>query len=113
MASHSSILAWKIPWTAEPGRLQSMGSLRVRHDRYELYEIIIFYQLLATSFKVVFLKYRTTYKNNKKTPNPQNTILLIMIVYYLINIELNYSNRDLTFNTVCENTYMYARGLPK
>ena len=32
MATHSNILAWKIPWTEEPGRLQSMGSLRVRHD---------------------------------------------------------------------------------
>ena len=32
MATHSSTLAWKIPWTEEPGRLQSMGSLRVRHN---------------------------------------------------------------------------------
>ena len=32
MAPHSSTLAWKIPWTEEPGRLQSMGSLRVWHD---------------------------------------------------------------------------------
>ena len=32
MATHSSILAWKIPWTQEPGRLQSMGSQGVRHD---------------------------------------------------------------------------------
>ena len=32
MATHSSILAWKIPWTEEPGRLQSLGSQRVRHD---------------------------------------------------------------------------------
>ena len=32
MAPHSSTLAWKIPWTEEPGRLQSMESLRVRHD---------------------------------------------------------------------------------
>ena len=32
MATHSSTLAWKIPRTEEPGRLQSMGSLRVRHD---------------------------------------------------------------------------------
>ena len=32
MAGHSSILAWKIPWTAEPGRLQSMGSQRIGHD---------------------------------------------------------------------------------
>ena len=32
MAPYSSTLAWKIPWTEEPGRLQSMGSLRVGHD---------------------------------------------------------------------------------
>ena len=32
MATHSSILAWKIPWTEEPGRLQSMGSQRVGRD---------------------------------------------------------------------------------
>ena len=32
MATHSSSLAWKSPWTEEPGRLQSMGSLRVGHD---------------------------------------------------------------------------------
>ena len=32
MATHSSILAWRIPWTEEPGRLQSMGLQRVRHN---------------------------------------------------------------------------------
>ena len=32
MAPYSSTFAWKIPWMEEPGRLQSMGSLRVRHD---------------------------------------------------------------------------------
>ena len=32
MATHSSILAWKIPWAEEPGRVQSMGSQRVGHD---------------------------------------------------------------------------------
>ena len=32
VATHSSTLAWKIPWTEKPGRLQSMGSLRVEHD---------------------------------------------------------------------------------
>ena len=32
MAIHSSTIAWKIPWTEEPGRLQSMGSQRVGHD---------------------------------------------------------------------------------
>ena len=32
MATHSSTLAWRIPWMKEPGKLQSMGSQRVRHD---------------------------------------------------------------------------------
>ena len=32
MATFSSILAWKIPWTEEPGRLQSIGSQRIRHN---------------------------------------------------------------------------------
>ena len=32
MAIHCSILAWKIPWTEEPGGLQSLGSQRIRHD---------------------------------------------------------------------------------
>ena len=35
MATHSSILAWRIPWTEEPGRLQSIGLQRVRHNRSE------------------------------------------------------------------------------
>ena len=33
MATHSGILAWRIPWTEEPGRLQSMGSQRIGHNR--------------------------------------------------------------------------------
>ena len=36
MATHSSILAWRIPWTEEPGGLQSMGSQRVGHDWSDL-----------------------------------------------------------------------------
>ena len=36
MATHSSVLAWRIPWTEEPGGLQSMGSQRVRHDWSDL-----------------------------------------------------------------------------
>ena len=32
MATHSSLLAWRIPWTEEPGRLQSIRSQKVRHD---------------------------------------------------------------------------------
>ena len=36
MATHSSVLAWRIPWTEEPGRLQSMGWQRVGHDWNDL-----------------------------------------------------------------------------
>ena len=36
MATHSSILAWRIPWTEDTGRLQSTGSQRVRHDLSDL-----------------------------------------------------------------------------
>ena len=44
MATHSSILAWRIPWTEEPGRLQSIGSHGVGHDRSNL---ACMYTLLA------------------------------------------------------------------
>ena len=36
IATHSSIPAWRIPWTEEPGGLQSMGSQRIRHNREQL-----------------------------------------------------------------------------
>ena len=39
MATHSSILAWRIPWREKPSGLQSMGSQRVRHDRSDLAHI--------------------------------------------------------------------------
>ena len=43
MAPHSSTLAWKIPWTEEPGRLQSMGSLRVGHvQQFEAMILVAF-----------------------------------------------------------------------
>ena len=42
MAPHSSTLAWKIPWTEEPGGLQSMGSLRVGHDWVTLLSLFTF-----------------------------------------------------------------------
>ena len=44
MAPHSSTLAWKIPWTEEPSGLQSMGSLRVGHDRATSLSLFTFMQ---------------------------------------------------------------------
>ena len=45
MAPHSSTLAWRIPWTEEPGRLLSMGSHRVRHDWATSLSLFIFHAL--------------------------------------------------------------------
>ena len=56
MASHSSPLAWKIPWMEEPGRLQSMGSLRVRHDWATTLSLFTFHALekeMATQSSVL------------------------------------------------------------
>ena len=51
MATYSSILAWKIPWTEEPGRLQSMGLQRVRHDQATEHTYNIF---SATNLTLLF-----------------------------------------------------------
>ena len=47
MATHSSLLAWKIPWTEEPGGLQSMGSQRVGHDEATSFFYILFHYGLS------------------------------------------------------------------
>ena len=58
MAIYSSSIAWKIPWTEEPGRLQSMGSQRVRHDS----ATSLHFTSLQTFFKSVLLLDRTIAK---------------------------------------------------
>ena len=47
MATHSSILAWRIPWTEEPGGLQSIGLQRVRHDCSDLTHMLFLIHLLG------------------------------------------------------------------
>ena len=47
MASHSSILAWRIPWTEEPGGLWSIGSQRVRHDWSDLARMHVIYMCVC------------------------------------------------------------------
>ena len=57
MAIHSSILAWKIPWTEEPGGLQSMGSQRVGHDlATSLTFTVTFIKRLFSSFLISAIK---------------------------------------------------------
>ena len=64
MAPHSSTLAWKIPWTEEPGGLQSMGSLRVGHDWVTSLSLFTF--LLNLYFRVT--KYLTRRRKWQLTP---------------------------------------------
>ena len=55
MATHSSILAWEIPWTEEPGELQSLGSQRVRYDlatKQQQYILVFYSFLLPNKMKV-------------------------------------------------------------
>ena len=52
MATHSSVLAWRIPWTEKPDRLQSMGSHRVGHDGSDL-AAAVFYCMVLPSGSVV------------------------------------------------------------
>ena len=58
MATHSSILAWRIPWTEEPGRLQPVGSQRVRHNWACLTIVVIPY---IRSTELIFLVIETLY----------------------------------------------------
>ena len=48
MATRSSTLAWKIPWTEEPGRLQAMGSQRVGHNRATSLSLFFHFHFLVT-----------------------------------------------------------------
>ena len=54
MATHSSILAWEIPWTDEPGRLQSVGSHRVGHAHIHEAPWAILNTQMISQFTVVF-----------------------------------------------------------
>ena len=57
LTTHSSILAWRIPWTEEPGGLQSMGSQRVGHDMSEFHWVFLapFLKIIYTDVQVYFL----------------------------------------------------------
>ena len=54
MAAHSSILAWRIPWTEEPGRLQSMGLQKVRHNWNDWAQHKIYFSVLNSSWDQYF-----------------------------------------------------------
>ena len=81
MAIHSSILAWRIPWTEKPGRLQSIGSLRVGHDRRDLAQHILLMGRRGElqDMKVILDNYR--YQDGMQNLRPLN-ILMTMITSF-------------------------------
>ena len=69
MATHSSILAWRIPWTEEPSRLQSMGSQRVRHDWATSLHFSLSLQIFSFSFKYSRISFITSWISKLKSPS--------------------------------------------
>ena len=65
MATHSNILAWKIPWMEKPGRLQYMGSQRVRHDwvtSLHFFNLFITLKYMDSSYKYWFPNLNSNFK---------------------------------------------------
>ena len=79
MATHSTILAWKAPWTEEPGGLQSTGLQRVRHAWAQWWLSIITYVLLnwtkCLAWRVVFWHTREITSNTQVTTNLKDILL--------------------------------------
>ena len=63
MATHSSVLAWRIPGTGEPGGLMSMGSHRVGHDRSDLAAADLIQNNLAISRSLIIFTKSNCYKS--------------------------------------------------
>ena len=91
MATHSSIHAWEIPWTKEPGGLQSMGSQRVRHDWmtsfFQHYRIVKTKELHWLDSKQKLMKTKVKSDMGVKTGFPEWKNLLITDPNYSTFIE--------------------------
>ena len=102
MATHSSVLAWRIPWTEKPGRLQSMGSHRVGHDSSDLaaaaVAAISFSKEISCSFFPTFLTvYFYTISDLKKSCNSvQGTpsYLKCPVIYTWLHLFCNISIKN-------------------
>ena len=89
-ATHSSILAWIFPWTEEPGRLQSMGSQRVRHDWSDLACIHGIVSSIALS-NLLFLVHRNTTGFCVLILYPENLLNLLMKTSSFLVASLEFS----------------------
>ena len=91
MAPHSSTLAWKMPWTEEPGRLQSMGSQRVRHDRATSLSLSLV--KMSTAIKV-YTNQVETIRCDKEDKHEEIKQVSVMQGYWIHWFSLHPSNLD-------------------
>ena len=85
MATHSSILAWRIPWTEEPGRLQSMGSQRFGHDLVINYTTQLFPTPGARSFWIVWImRFSVWFVGTGIIPSPCEHLLLFLLTHQMV-----------------------------
>ena len=90
MATHSILLAWKTPWTEEPGKLQSMGSRRVGHNWACTHLLKLFFHCKSSSFKFLCTSLIQSMNRNNKNIN-------IWIGYILCSSYTNHTSSWSTF----------------
>ena len=116
MATHSSILAWKIPWTEKPSRLQSIGSQRVRHDWDDLAHIrdhIVFVFL-----SLVYFIYHNDLQVHPRCFKWQDFLLVCeWIIFHCVynwplnNMDLNFMGQlTHVFFPIVNTTLLYCSG---
>ena len=97
MATHSSILAWRIPWIEEPGRLQSMGSQKVGHDWVTSLHFISTTQTYHTVFCTNILQYLCT--------KPFNYLIFELFLWY----KLQELTSEVLMTSFCLNIKLFKR----
>ena len=105
MATHSSILAWRISWTEEPVRLQSMGLQRVRHDWVSKHSNILY----------IYNKYNKHLCNEKSITDRICFILFLAFLYPFVLVCLWYNTNSriflyffLVFDRICVSVGMFG-----
>ena len=108
MATHSSILAWRIPWTEEPGGLHFMGSQRVGHDwasEHSIYVSILLSQFVAPSPFPAGSKVCSLCLHLYFCPAKSSSVPSFCIPYICVNIQCLFSSFWLTSLCVIGSTF--------
>ena len=131
-ATHSSTLAWKIPWTEEPGRLQSMGLLRVGHDFTFTFHFHVLEKEMVTHFSVLAWRipgkgepggllsmgsHRVEHDWNDLAPAAAGAMLLLILMQwiweyrFLFEIIISFPLNIQKFEILWETSRRYSMGI--